>query len=541
MEERGRLALLALGAAAFMLLVAVFALDPSSSAGIVFQGDADCNQEVDSADALHVLRFVAEIGPFAACIDVAGDVDCSGETASTDALHILRFVAGLPFLIFADDCVQIGQPIDGVPAPTVTVTVTASPSPEPPPGGTPTPTGETPGPTPASTPTLTPAPPTAPGPTPTPVVTPPSTCSPAAGPEPAPAPPPGAGGYSLEQMLPQVTFSDMVELVPIPGTENEAAVARLNGQIWRVSLDGSFAPVLYGDLDPIVKTGGEEGLLSLAFSPNFQADRHLYVYYTRGSPEPSVVSRLLAGDGEIIEESRVDIIEIPQPYANHNGGRLLFGHDCYLYLSLGDGGSAGDPQNNGQSLGTLLGKVIRIGVLGQATYSIPADNPFVDGPGGNRDEIWAYGLRNPWRMSADRLTGDIWLGDVGQAAWEEVDRITGGGNYGWRCYEGFQPFNLDGCPDESAFQFPRAVYPNDGVNRAVAGGFVYRGERLTELWGYYLYADSYSGRIWAVNTQDNSDPVLLMQADAFIFGFAELEDGEVLVLTSGAVYRLSRN
>lgn len=364
---------------------------------------------------------------------------------------------------------------------------------------------------------------------------------------PPPAPATGAasrpdltgGGYRLIHVLPDAAWEDMLEFALIPGTSNAAVIARQNGEIWRVSLDGSFGPTMFGNLDPMVASGGEEGLLSLAFSPEFESDGRLYVYYTRGSPNPSVLSRFQASADCLDPASEQVILEIRQPFANHNGGRMVFGQDGNLYLSLGDGGSGGDPQNNGQDIESLLGKVLRLDVTGQQTYNTPPDNPFVGTAG--RDEIFAYGFRNPWRMSADRETGDIWLGDVGQGDWEEVDRVTLGGNYGWRCYEGLEAFNLTGCSTEPGhYQAPRAAYPNQSTdNQAVAGGYVYRGSAMPGLQGHYIYADSYSGRIWAVNTQDTSEPVELMDSDRFIYGFAEQADGELLVLTADGIYRFA--
>ncbi|HET9477482.1 MAG TPA: PQQ-dependent sugar dehydrogenase [Dehalococcoidia bacterium] len=386
-------------------------------------------------------------------------------------------------------------------------------------------------------------------PSPSPSATPTSTAvAPTASPIACPsAEPPPAGstradiagaGYRLTPVLPEAAWDDMLEFALIPGTENEAVISRQNGEIWRVSLDGSSGPTLFGNLDPIVESGGEQGLLSLAFSPSFQSDGRIYVYYTRGSPDPSVLSRFQATPACLDTASETVIIKIPQPYANHNGGDIVFGQDGYVYLSLGDGGSGGDPHNNAQNPDSLLGKVLRLDVTGQDTYAIPPDNPFADG--GGLGEIYAYGLRNPWRMSMDRLTGDIWLGDVGQNAWEEVDRIRLGGNYGWRCYEGFERYNFDGCSTDSGdYVFPRIAYPQGAANRAVAGGYVYRGSAIPGLSGRFIYADSYSGRIWAVNTTDESDPVELMDTGEFIYGFAELADGELLVLTAKGIYELA--
>ncbi len=394
---------------------------------------------------------------------------------------------------------------------------------------------------PSPPPTVTLSPPTA---TPTSTATTPSAsplACPSAEPPPADAPGPDiiGDGYRLTPVLPDANWGDMLDFALIPGLDNAAVIARQNGEIWKVSLDGSFGPTLFGNLDPIVESGGEQGLLSLAFSPDFQSDGRVYVYYTRGSPNPSVLSRFQASAACMDTAGETVIIEVPQPYANHNGGSVRFGKDGYLYLSLGDGGSGGDPQGNAQNTDSLLGKVLRLDVTGQETYAIPPDNPFANG--GGRAEVYAYGLRNPWRMSMDLLTGDIWLGDVGQNSWEEVDRITLGGNYGWRCYEGFEPYNPAGCSSDSGkYIFPRTAYPTGANgNRAVTGGYVYRGTAMPELYGRFIYADTYSGRIWAVNTTDESEPVELMDTGELIYSFAELKDGELLVLTADGIYRLA--
>lgn len=386
-----------------------------------------------------------------------------------------------------------------------------------------------PSPSPTATPTGTAAAPTA-----SPIACPTAESPPAGGTRPDIA----GGGYRLTPVLPEAAWEDMLNFALIPGTENEAVITRQNGEIWRVSLDGSLGPALFGNLDPIVESGGEQGLLSLAFSPDFQSDGRVYVYYTRGSPDPSVLSRFQASPACMDTASETVIIEVPQPYSNHNGGDIVFGQDGYLYLSLGDGGSGGDPHNNAQDPNSLLGKVLRLDVTGQDTYVIPPDNPFAGGNG--LGEIYAYGLRNPWRMSMDRLTGDIWLGDVGQNAWEEVDRITLGGNYGWRCYEGFEQYNFSGCSTESGnYVLPRVAYAQGTDNRSVVGGYVYRGGTMPALYGHFIYADAYSGRIWAVNTTDESDPVELMDTGEFIYSFAEVADGELLVLTANGIYQLA--
>jgi glucose/arabinose dehydrogenase len=511
-----------IAAAGALIVVAglVFLITGSdSSADNEIQGDVDCNTSVDSVDALQILRSVAQLPVTADCLELSGDTDCDSGIDSVDSLRILRYVAQLTVAVVAG-CVVIGDPLEGTPTFTPTQTPTPSPTPTPTVTASASPPGTvTATPTPTATPFDCPATVPATGAVPGPDIT--------------------SAEYRLVHVIPGADWGDMLDFALIPGSQNEAVIARQNGEIWRVALDGSFGPTLYGDLDPIVSSGGEEGLLSLAFSPEFEMDGRIYVYYTRGSPNPSVLSRFQATATCMDLNSETVIIEVPQPYPNHNGGRIVFGQDGNLYLSTGDGGWAGDPGNRAQNIESLNGKVLRLDVTGEQTYAIPAGNPFAGGAG--RDEIYAYGFRNPWRMSMDRATGDIWLGDVGQNRWEEVDRVILGGNYGWRCYEGFADYDQSqGCsgnPDD--YVFPRAAYDHSGGNQAIAGGYVYRGSDMPELAGHYIYADSYSGRIWAVNTADGSDPVELMNTTEFIYSFAELTDGELLVLTMSGIYRLA--
>jgi glucose/arabinose dehydrogenase len=285
-------------------------------------------------------------------------------------------------------------------------------------------------------------------------------------------------------------------------------------------------------------SGGEEGLLSIAFSPNFTSDGRVYVYYTTGgdSDLPTVLARLQVVNGEVDSGNQTVILEVSDFASNHNGGRIAFGKDGMLYLSTGDGGRGGDPNENGQNLNTLLGKILRLNVTGQHTYAIPEDNPFVGADG--LDEIWAYGFRNPWRIGVDSTTGEIWVGDVGQSAWEEVGRVTRGGNHGWDCYEGFAVFEASGCP-AGGFVSPRAVYSHAGGRCSVTGGYVYRGSAIPSLYGWYVYADYCSGEIWAVNPAASGEPILLQDTSYSISSFAELPGGEIAVLTfDGAVYKL---
>ena len=376
---------------------------------------------------------------------------------------------------------------------------------------------------------------------------------------------PTPNGYTLVQDVTAATFARMVDFALIPGTTDQAiVVSQQEARVRRVSLTGAFTPADYGNLSDRVKVAGnEEGLLSAAFSPNFVSDGRIYVYYTslsctapatrcaRISRFQVVSNVMVTGVGG--ETIVLEIPQLPSGESNHNGGRILFGPNeagaRYLYLSIGDGGGGGDPNDNGQDKTELLGSVLRINVTGQTTYTIPPGNPFADGPGGNADEIYAYGVRNPWRYSFDRVSGDLWLGDVGQGAWEEVDKIIAGGNYGWDCYEGDLPFNDTSHtePCIPPFQFPRAVYSLSGDPCAVVGGYIYRGTLLPEIYGWYVYGDNCSGQIWAVNPADTSLPVQLFDAaPGFNIGsFAELPNGELLVLrifqplNTQGIYRLT--
>ncbi len=350
-------------------------------------------------------------------------------------------------------------------------------------------------------------------------------------------------GYFLVPAITTANFSRMVDFAIIPGTNGQEAViiTQQEQKAWRVSLTGAFAPTLFGDLTGFVGGGGnEEGLLSLTFSPNFLSDGRGYVYYTQGGDAglPTVLSRFQVVADVMNTGVETRILEIPDFAQNHNGGRILFGRDGYLYLSLGDGGGGGDPNENGQNINSLHGKVLRLKVTGEATYTSPADNPFFGVAG--RDEIFAYGLRNPWRYSFDSVTGVLWLGDVGQGQWEEVEPIIKGGNYGWDCYEAFAVYEPAGCPP-TGFQFPREDYGHGDGSCAVTGGYVYRGTMMPWLYGWYVYADYCSGKIWALDTTSTTSPaVQIMDTNYQIASFAELPNGELIVFTfANAIYRLA--
>ncbi|HEX2050291.1 MAG TPA: PQQ-dependent sugar dehydrogenase [Actinomycetota bacterium] len=300
---------------------------------------------------------------------------------------------------------------------------------------------------------------------------------------------------------------------------------------------GRGEPEPFLDLSDRTEASGEQGLLGLAFHPRYARNGRLFAHYTDVDGD-TVVAEYEGGD----ERSERVLLRVDQPYANHNGGALTFGPDGMLYVALGDGGSAGDPHDNGQSLGTLLGKILRVDVDAGARhpYAAPADNPFADRRGA-RPEIWAFGLRNPWRMSFDPVTGDLWIGDVGQGEWEEVDRIPAGGgglNFGWNRMEGRDCYEAARC-DRSGLELPEAQYSHE-LGCSVTGGHVYRGARWPELRGGYLFGDYCSGRVWVVDAARPRDPVEVASTGARISSFGADEDGELYVTdhASGRVLRV---
>ncbi len=305
---------------------------------------------------------------------------------------------------------------------------------------------------------------------------------------------------------------------------------------------------------PVNDTGGfgERGLLGLAFHPDYASNGFFYVNYTRGSdPGDTVVERysVSAGDpNEADDTSGQIILVVDQDSGNHNGGNILFGPDGFLYVGMGDGGGGGDSLNRAQTTNTLLGKMLRIDVDGDdfpgdpnANYAVPGDNPFV-GDAGVPDEIWAFGLRNPWRFSFDRLTGDLFIGDVGQNAREEIDfqpaSSSGGENYGWSCMEGFNSPNFNACRPEPLTD-PILDYSHAGGNCSVTGGYRYRGSVIGGLVGIYMYGDFCSGQIhFATETMPGVwSSSLWMDTALGITSFGEDEDGELYVVESGGVHK----
>lgn len=363
----------------------------------------------------------------------------------------------------------------------------------------------------------------------------------------APAATPEPGGYRAEPALEGISDGPLTGLYPIPGDAGFAYLLEKSGTIRQVSLTendrSGQAQVRILDLSSrlIQPQDTEEGLLGLAFAPDFATSRKIYVNYTQGNPRRDTVSRFvvpLAGEIDVSTEEK--LIEIDDFAPNHNGGGMEFGPDGMLYIGFGDGGGGGDPRGNGQNTDALLGKILRIDVSGDGAYAVPPDNPFA-GQSGKRGEIWAYGFRNPWRFDFDNETGALWVADVGQGTWEEVDEVTKGGNYGWNIMEGpvcYKPSS--GC-DQSGLILPRASYSHDDGSCSITGGYVYRGEALPELRGWFVYGDFCSKKIWAVNTRGPGEPVQLTTSGAGITAFGEDASGELYMLGfAGSPYKLVR-
>ncbi len=318
------------------------------------------------------------------------------------------------------------------------------------------------------------------------------------------------------------------------------------GQI-KIIQDGQLLSEPFLDIDPLVKLGNEQGLLSVAFHPNYKENGFLYVNYTDNAGD-TVIARYQVTDNpnKANSESAKVILQIRQPFSNHNGGQIAFGPDGYLYIGTGDGGRGGDPQNAGQNLLTLLGKMLRIDVdvnnVDEA-YAIPEDNPFISNENAE-PEIWAYGLRNPWRFSFDRETSDLFIADVGQNKFEEVNfqpsTSTGGENYGWRLMEADQCFNpIFNCNDNT-LTLPILSYSHS-EERSITGGYVYRGKAIKGLQGKYVYGDFASGHIWAAKGQNGDwEADLLVDTDFAISSFGEDVTGELYLVDygSGKIYKL---
>ena len=312
----------------------------------------------------------------------------------------------------------------------------------------------------------------------------------------------------------------------------------------RVMPIGGSGMATFLDIRSKIRSGGEQGLLGLAFHPFYSSNRRFFVYYTRATDGAIVVAeyQASAGNRDAAETAERILLTIPHPTnTNHNGGMLAFGSDGYLYIGVGDGGSGNDPPNNAQNKEVLLGKILRLDVdarVGGLEYGIPISNPFFGGIAG-RDEIFAYGMRNPWRFSFDRATAQLWVADVGQGAREEVNTpIVNGGNYGWRIYEGTACTNIDRALCTPAnYLFPTFDYSHTGGRCSITGGYVYRGTSGSLPTGTYLYGDFCTGEIF---TWSGGEQRLLLDTTLAISSFGEDDAGEIYVVDlNGSVSRIA--
>ncbi|MEW5756514.1 MAG: PQQ-dependent sugar dehydrogenase [Pseudomonadota bacterium] len=356
------------------------------------------------------------------------------------------------------------------------------------------------------------------------------------------SPPPNAR-IMLEDVFAPLRFSAPVAMLQAPGDSDWFYVLEQAGTVQRfhrASPAGTRAQVI--DIRARVDFDGEKGLLGMAFHPDYQTNHRVFLSYTGPCPEglcSFITEAAFIPDAQtkipVLGAQKI-LLQLKQPHPNHNGGQIAFGPDGKLYIGLGDGGSSGDPDKNGQNPNTLLGKLLRIDVDSGQPYAIPADNPFVSNANA-RPEIYAYGLRNPWRWSFDRQTGELWLADVGQNQWEEVNLITAGGNYGWNPREGSHCYVETAC-NNPGFIDPVTEYSHD-EGQSITGGYVYRGAALPQLEGTYIFGDFVSGTVWGY--ANNARSVLLNGTGVYISSFAEDASGELYVLdyTSGRVLKIA--
>ena len=367
----------------------------------------------------------------------------------------------------------------------------------------------------------------------------------------------GAGTWQPGRKLrllpayPALTFEQPVRMVPGPSGDGGWYVLERAGRVKRFDAEPNVASAraVLDLTDRVNSDPGEAGLLGIAFHPRYPEDPRVFLSFTtgKGRKPVSTVAALPAPPGAAWDPSALQVLwTLDQPYGNHNGGHIAFGPDGLLYAGYGDGGSAADPHDHGQNPRTWLGSLLRVDVnarSGKKAYAIPADNPFAKG-GRGAPEVYAWGLRNPWTFSFDRVTGRLWLADVGQYEWEEVDVIEKGRNYGWRIREGRHCFRpKKDCP-RAGLVDPVAEYDHSQGDKSITGGFVYRGERIEGLAGTYVYGDFASGRIWGIP----ADPPgavekgrLLVESGKSIPAFGEGKDGELYVLDfyDGKVFTLA--
>jgi len=353
--------------------------------------------------------------------------------------------------------------------------------------------------------------------------------------------------YSLRRVFSHLSFTKPLDLQSVG--DNRIFVAELGGKIWAF-LNDQFvqSKTLFLDISTLVRTSDEQGLLGFAFHPNYFQNGFVFVHYCAAGSGDAVIARYRvsgSNPNEVDPASAQILLQVPAtPFQNHKGGQISFGPDGYLYIALGDGGSVGDPLGSGQNLQSLLGKILRIDVDASENdrlYAIPGTNPFKGNSEGMREEIYAYGFRNPWRFSFDPPTQQLWVADVGQDAIEEIDIVENGKNYGWNSMEGNACYPSGLSCNPSGLSLPYFQYLHSGSAASVTGGFVYRGTRQPELAGKYLYGDFVSGQVWAVSADGGAGlNTELLNSNKLISSFGRDSYGEVFMLSygDGAIYSI---
>jgi glucose/arabinose dehydrogenase len=359
--------------------------------------------------------------------------------------------------------------------------------------------------------------------------------------------------YQLEKAFPNLSFSNPIGIYESPDSTNRLFVVEQDGIIKVFQNNPATTSAKdFLDISGMVTVGSETGLLGLAFHPDFKNNGYFYIDYTPtiNGQLQTHISRFKVSNtnpDSADPSSELILISQNQPYSNHNGGQMAFGPEGYLYIGFGDGGSGGDPQGNGQSDTTLLGKILRIDVdhtNGLINYSIPPDNPFAGNTSGYKKEIYAYGLRNPWRFSFDKQTNSLWCGDVGQNNWEEIDIIENGKNYGWNIMEGFHCYSpANGC-STAGLTMPIWEYDHSSGNCAIIGGFVYHGTDLPQLDGKFIFGDYCSRTIWALtfNPGVDTSASVIATTGSSIFSFGTDSNNNIYVCESdGNIYKLTQS